>query len=124
MPITIERLRALATEPRVATSTGEPLGSVADLAAGLSHLRVHYEVLAPGRRNSRAHHHTAREECVYVVRGAVVLEVGDDVRALEEGELAAIPAGPPAHTVWNRSDASAELLVFSASPVEDEVVYG
>ena len=123
MPITIERLSSLTTEPRVATSTGEPLGNVADLAAGLSHLRVHYEVLAPGRRNSRAHHHTRREECVYVIRGRVELEAGDEVFALEGGELAALPAGPPAHTVWNRGVVPAELLVFSASPEPDEVVY-
>ena len=123
MAITIEHLRSLVTEPRFATSTGEALGHVADLAASLSHLRVHFEVLPPGHRSSRAHHHTAREECVYVIRGHVELELGGEPRPLREGELAALSAGPPSHVVWNRSDAPAELLVFSATPVDDEVVY-
>lgn len=122
MAITIEHLATLVTEPRSA-STGEALGHVAELAASLSHLRVHYEVLPPGRRSSRAHHHTAREECVYVIRGHVELVVGGVSQPLGEGELAALSAGPPSHTLWNRSDTHAELLVFSATPVEDEVVY-
>lgn len=123
MRITIEDLGALALAPRVATSTGEPLGRVADLAAALSHLRVHYEVLEPGRRSSRAHHHTTREECVYVIRGRVDLVAGEAAYAIGEGCLASIPAGPPFHAVWNRSEAPAELLVFSAAPTPDEVVY-
>lgn len=123
MRITIEDLGALTLEPRVATSTGEPLGRVADLAAALSHLRVHYEVLEPGRRSSRAHHHTTREECVYVIRGRVELVAGSVTHALPEGTLTSIPPGPPFHAVWNRSDAPAALLVFSAAPTPDEVVY-
>ncbi len=122
-PASVERLDALPLTPSRARASGEPLGEVAALGPGLSHLRVHVERLAPGRRSSRPHHHTAREECVLVLEGAVTLVLGDSRREVQAGELASLPAGGPAHVIVNEAADAARLLVFSASPVADEVVY-
>lgn len=119
----VVRPSALPTREMTALSSGELLGRVAMLAGELQHLRVHYERLDPGRRSSRPHHHTAREECVYVVAGEVELMLGETSRSMEAGDFVALPAGPPAHTLRNVGDGEAELLVFSASPGPDEVVY-
>lgn len=119
----VQRLAKLPTEAMTAGSTGEVLGRVAVLAGALEHLRVHYERLDPGHRSSRPHFHSHREECVYVIAGAVVLELDGQPVAMAAGDFAAIPAGPPLHVVCNRGEQAAELLVFSASPQPDDVTY-
>lgn len=109
------------------TSTGEALGRVADLSErlGLRHLRVHHEVLLPGRRSSPAHHHSAREELVFVLAGAPSLDLAGEVRRLAPGCVVGLCAatGQP-HHVFNDTDEPAELLVASATPGEDVVTFG
>ncbi|MFK7991798.1 MAG: cupin domain-containing protein [Sandaracinaceae bacterium] len=126
MPVPpVRRVTALPTTQSIARSSGEALGQVADLGEvlGLSHLRCHYEVLEPGRRMSRPHHHTRREECVYVIAGHPTLLWGGASRGLGPGDVVALPAGPPAHSIHNEADHAASLWVVSATPEEDRVVF-
>ncbi len=121
--VTIESPRDLPHPTSTSSRTNEQFGDMAVLSSALRHLRVHHELLPPGRRSSRPHHHTLREECVFVLAGEVELVVGEQTRIVRSGEIASIAAGPPHHVVRNAGERSAELLVFSASPGDDEVVY-
>jgi len=106
-------------------ATGEPLGEVTDLSGptGLSHLRVQHERLPPGRRSSSPHHHTAREECIYVLVGKPTLLHGNRSHELVPGDFVGLPSGPPAHVLTNETDDLVDVLVFSAPTGEDVVVY-
>ncbi len=113
-------------EPSHRRSTGEALGRMVDLGErfGLGHLRVHHEVLPPGRRSSPPHHHSAREEVVFVIAGAPSVDVGGVVTRLGPGSVVGLAAGgPELHHVFNDTDQPAELLVASATPGEDVVTF-
>lgn len=124
----MRRLHVTALSSRTARrlATHEPLGEVRDLSdlLGLKGIRLHHEVLRPGRRGSVAHKHTGREEFAYVLSGhPSVWHEGETVR-LSPGEVVAfVPGESGFHMLVNESEADTALLVGSAVPEgEDEVV--
>ena len=107
------------------SSTDETFGRVTSLGGGrLQHLRAHHEVLKPGTRSSRPHYHTNREECVLVLAGVITVVAGDRTFTASKSDFISFPAGPPKHVLRNDSATDVELLVVSAAPSEDQVVYG
>lgn len=104
------------------TRAGEELGLVQELCGELKLLRVHFETLPPGRRASRGHYHTRREECVLILSGTATLRWGGGRTTLSANQLVSLPAGPPTHQIVNEGSEPATMLVFSAN-VADEVVY-
>ena len=69
--------------------------------------------LEPGQGSS-PYHYEYDEEWLLVVDGTVVLRAPDGEHTLERGELVRFPAGPDgAHTLMNRSDSPARILMFS-----------
>jgi len=109
-------------EPCRIRSTGEELSLSADLTAGaLRHFVVRHDVLAPKRRASSSHSHSAREELVFVLRGKLTLSIDGVTQLLVAGDYAAIPASGPHHFLVNESDEPAEWLTV-ASNVDGDVV--
>ena len=107
-------------------STGEHLGIVSDLGKGLDieGLRIHQEVLYPGRRSSPLHRHLSRWELVYVLSGTPSVRIKKEATILEEGELVSFsPKNNDYHMIFNDSDEIARLLVVSVGSDDDEVLY-
>jgi uncharacterized cupin superfamily protein len=95
-------------------TTGELLGSLANLsqATGLTDLFVHHETLAPGHRSSPPHHHSQKEELVYVLEGTPSAWIDGEVKQLRPGDAVGFPAGV-SHMIFNRGSAAAKLIVVS-----------
>ena len=60
------------------------------------------------------HWHTSREEWLVVVAGAPTLRTPEGERELRPGEIVAFPEGEAgAHTLFNRTETSARVAIFS-----------
>lgn len=118
----IEDLTAITSRRK---STGEALGEVRSLSgpAGFETLRLHYEVLPPGRRTAPAHAHSNREEAVIVIQGSVVVRVGENEHTVEAGGAACLLPGDTPHEIRNCAQDDAILWVASAVSVPDTVVF-
>jgi uncharacterized cupin superfamily protein len=125
-PSFIMRPSEMAQRPMRIVRTGELLGLVAMISdrAGLTQIRVQYEVLPPGRRSSSPHAHTASEELIYVLDGSPEAWIDGHLYPLREGDCVAFAAGTGiAHTLINNSTSDAKLLVVATLPAEDRCHY-
>jgi transcriptional regulator with XRE-family HTH domain len=108
-PVTITRARmALARNP----AHGEPR-VVAGTAPGHRMLAF---VLQPGKGRERGHpmsHHEG-EEIIYVLKGAITLQLADRSEALEAGDCAHFNSAVP-HKITSRGDEPAEVLLVIAA---------
>ena len=107
-------------------STGEPLGSVADMAerAGMQQLRIQHEILFPGRRSSSPHAHTKREEFIYVIKGEPDVWLDGELHRLKPGDCVALCAGTGiAHSLINNTTTEVHVLAVASVPVEDGCFY-
>jgi uncharacterized cupin superfamily protein len=107
-------------------STGEPLGSVADMAerAGMQHLRIQHEILLPGRRSSSPHAHTKREEFIYVIAGEPDVWLDGELHRLKPGDCVALCAGTGiAHSLINNTTFEVHVLAVASVPVDDGGFY-
>jgi uncharacterized cupin superfamily protein len=113
-------------EPLRIRTTGEELSLSADLTslAGLRHFVVRHDVLAPKRRASSAHAHSASEEFIFVLRGKLMLSVDGNVTPLAAGDYAVMPPSEQNHFLFNDSDESAEWLTVASIVEGDVVSYG
>ena len=68
--------------------------------------------LLPGQAQ-KAHTHAANDKVYHVLDGVCDVQIGDETRKLEAGELAVAPAGV-VHGVKNNSGSPASLLVIMA----------
>jgi uncharacterized cupin superfamily protein len=86
----------------------------AALGAERSGLSV-YE-LPPGQAVSPYHYEEPEEEWLLVVSGSPTLRHPDGEEQLEPLDLVFFPAGPAgAHLVWNKSEGTARVAMFSSS---------
>lgn len=94
-------------------------------AAGLTQFGVHLLHLPPGCWSSQRHWHTAEDEFVLVLEGAVVLVTDSGEELLEPGDCAGFKAAVAnGHHFQNRSNRDALLLeVGTRQPHNDEVFY-
>lgn len=98
-------------------------------AAGSRAIGVWEQRIPPGRRTSFTHAHLREEELIYVLSGAPTLRwipPGEAPReiALGRGDLVAFPAGTGiAHTVVNRTEEDALLLVIGERHAAERVAY-
>ncbi|MEO0321744.1 MAG: cupin domain-containing protein [Myxococcota bacterium] len=122
----ITRLRPEALVPSVASS-GERLGAQFDVsrAAGFEKLRVSFDRVPPGARQSLPHAHSTREELLYVLKGSGTLVAGEESWPVEAGDLVCLRPGDDAlHTLVNRSEEDLDLLIVSSEDGLDEVRFG
>jgi len=107
-------------------STGEPLGSVADLteSVGLRQLRIQHEILPPGHRSSSPHAHTVREEFIYIISGEPDVWLDGELYQLRPGDCVALCAGTGiAHSLLNNSDSDVHYLAIASVPEQDGCYY-
>lgn len=108
-------------------SSGEPLSESAELTsgAGLRSLVVRHEILAPGRRASSPHWHSAREEMAVVLRGTLTAVVGKTSVDLAAGQYIVFPPGEKlAHSFLNGDSLQdAEFLLISSECGVDDITY-
>ncbi len=65
--------------------------------------------IAPRTLAAPMHVHEHEDEYSYVLEGEVGVQIGDDVRYAQPGDLVVKPRGIP-HAFWNRTDEPARLL--------------
>ena len=65
--------------------------------------------IAPRTLAAPMHVHAHEDEYSYVLEGEVGVQIGDDVRYAQPGDLVVKPRGIP-HAFWNRTDEPARLL--------------
>lgn len=93
-------------------------------AAGLTNFGVNLTTLAPGAQSALRHWHTAQDEFVYVVQGALWLVTDDSEQMLSAGEMAGFAAGVAnAHHLVNRSNCIATYLEIGDRTAPDQVNY-
>ncbi len=65
--------------------------------------------IAPRTLAAPMHVHAHEDEYSYVLEGEVGVQIGDEVRYAQPGDLVVKPRGIP-HAFWNRTDEPARLL--------------
>lgn len=96
-----------------------PLGDV----VGLTQFGAHLERLPPGSRSSHRHWHETEDELVYVISGELTL-IEDEETVLRHGDAAGWKAGQPiGHSLENRSDSDAVVLIVGTRSQEGAVHY-
>lgn len=93
-------------------------------AAGLTQFGVNLLTLDPGVWSSQRHWHTHEDEFAYVLSGEVVLVTDAGEELLRAGDCAGFKAGvPDGHTLQNRSDKPAQILVIGSRDDADAGEY-
>jgi uncharacterized cupin superfamily protein len=91
--------------------------------AGCEHLGLSLFELEPGSAAFPLHYHFGNEEMLIVLSGELGLRNPDGERALDEGEVVALPVGEAgAHQVINRGDGPARFLIASEMNAPDIVL--
>lgn len=97
----------------------EPMGPVRRLGkeAGLERVGINIQRLPPGTRSSWPHAEEDEEEFVYVLSGQVDAWIDGNTHRMEQGDLAAFPAGTGiSHCFINNSEQDVLLLVGGEAP--------
>lgn len=93
-------------------------------AGGLTQFGAFVEVLQPGSRSSIKHWHSAEDEMVYVLEGAVTVVEGSAETLLRAGNAATFKAGVPVgHYLENRSASATRCLVVGTRAPVDRITY-
>lgn len=93
-------------------------------AAGLTQFGVNLLTLAPGAWSSQRHWHALEDEFAYVLAGEVTLVMDEGEEIMRAGDCIGWKAGVKnGHTLQNRSNADAVLLVIGARHEDDHGEY-
>ncbi len=91
---------------------------------GITNFGVNLTTLEPGSISSLFHHHSSQDEFIYVLKGEVVLRLGDREYSLQPGDCVGLPAGTGTpHQLVNRSSENATYLEIGDRSSGDEVNY-
>jgi uncharacterized cupin superfamily protein len=91
------------------------------VAAGSQKLGCTLYQIQPGKTGFPAHVHYANEEAIYILSGTGSLRLGSERHPVGAGDYVAMPAGGPAHQLFNTGTAPLEYLCFSTL-ISPEVV--
>ena len=80
--------------------------------AGLKNLGVHMVRLEAGRESTEFHRHLVEEECIFVLSGSGVAEIGDQAVEVAPGDFMGFAAKGEAHSLNNTGDEDLVYLVF------------
>lgn len=127
-PPFIRHFRAIRNDDNVRFHDTDELRSIDSpfsRALGLIRLRIHHELLPPGRRTSLPHAESAEEEFVYAIEGIPDVWIDGELFRLAPGDGVGFPAGTGiAHSFLNNTDQPVRLLVVGeASKPENRIVY-
>ena len=90
-----------------AVRTARSLGD----AVGLTQLGVHLVTIEPGRDSTEYHRHWVEEECIYVLSGQGLAEIGDQTYAVCQGDFMGFSRTGLAHALSNTGDVPLVCLV-------------
>jgi uncharacterized cupin superfamily protein len=92
--------------------------------AGGSQISVSMEVLPPGKQANQLHYHMLEEEHVFVLEGALTLQLGPKTYELSAGHYVCFPAGQKVgHSLTNRTEKPCRYLVFGNPQPSDVAVF-
>jgi quercetin dioxygenase-like cupin family protein len=80
------------------------------------------ELVVSPRGGNPLHVHPRQEEFFKAVSGTLSVQVGEELRSLEEGEEAIVPPGTP-HRWWNEADEEAHVLVKLRPALNTEIFF-
>lgn len=86
-------------------------------------LFVHHEILDPGKRASRAHAHSHREEMIFILSGKCEINQGGIKAVLEEGDFVGVLPNSEPYFISNNFKDEVKFLVICSNPKEDQVFY-
>lgn len=87
-----------------------------DVLGGTERSQVALMTIAPGEAsNVKQNVHPGEDQLLYIVRGELVCESGEERRRIQAGQLILIPAGTP-HRLVNEGDVHAETLNVYSPP--------
>jgi uncharacterized cupin superfamily protein len=118
-PTCIRSTNDVSEYTHVYPQSSEPMGPVRRLGkeAGLDRIGVNVQRLPPGTRSSWPHAEENEEEFVYVVAGQVDAWIDGHIHRMEQGDLAAFPAGTGiSHCFINNTEQEVVLLVGGEAP--------
>lgn len=80
--------------------------------------------LKPGKKAFPFHYHYANEEAILVLEGSGTLRLGEQKKAVKQGDYIALPAGPEhAHQMINTSENDLIYLCMSTMHTPDVMGY-
>ena len=118
-PTFIRSTNEVSENTHVYPQSSEPMGPVRRLGkeAGLDRIGINIQRLPPGTRSSWPHAEENEEEFVYVVAGQVDAWIDGHTYRMEQGDLAAFPAGTGiSHCFINNAEEEVVLLVGGEAP--------
>jgi uncharacterized cupin superfamily protein len=118
-PTCIRSTNEVSEHTHVYPQSSEPMGPVRRLGkeAGLDRIGVNIQRLPPGTRSSWPHAEENEEEFVYVIAGQVDAWIDGHTHRMEQGDLAAFPAGTGiSHCFINNTEQEVVLLVGGEAP--------
>lgn len=78
---------------------------------GLTGFGVHLIEVPPGAVSTEFHVHSHEDECVYILEGTAVAEIGEETFAVGPGDFIGYRKGGLAHALRNESDVPLKALV-------------
>lgn len=110
---------------QLTTRTGEELSQIKQLDKEnlLKDLLLHEEILAPGKRSSRTHFHSTKQECMYVLEGEIFVVSSEEEKSFRAGELILVPPGGKGHHLENRSSSPARYFSVATQFRGDRVTF-
>ena len=73
-------------------------------------LLFHQEKLQVGRRSSRSHYHSKKQECIFIISGELSVIEGQEKHCLKAGESYSFPPSKTAHYLKNEGIKEAVYL--------------
>ncbi len=87
-------------------------------------LYANIDYLAPGAKSCKFHSHTKQDEFFYILKGACIVRVGNEIHRLNTGDYFCKPAGQNiAHQFINDSSDIVEILDVGTNKIDDIITY-
>lgn len=113
-PFVIRNINEIEMETFVRPPLYESRGGSLTKGTAASKLGASIDILPPGKRACPFHLHHAQEEMFIVLNGSGTLRIGDEHRAIKEGDVICIPPGKNwPHQIINTSDQLLRYLSIS-----------
>jgi uncharacterized cupin superfamily protein len=91
---------------------------------GSKQVFLSHDIIAPKKRSSSAHRHSAIEEIVFVCKGNLTLTLGKQKQTVSEGSFIFFdPKDTELHCLMNETDSEVETITFSIKRNQDVVIY-
>lgn len=114
VPFVIRNFNTVEMEHFVRPPLYESLCASLTKGTAASKLGASIDTLPPGKRGCPFHLHHAQEEMFIVLNGRGTLRIGNEERAIEEGDVICIPPGKAwPHQIINTSDQPLRYLSIS-----------